>query len=491
MAEPRVPIKWREAFFNIHGKPGHSQPSPLVTWKSLKHRRQSETGNYDFPSMYQEAEADPPLVDCATFAKPVEVRKSLAERGSGLFTTQNVSAGDLLLCEKALGYAWAEEQFACRSNRPGYLAFSDTKVGLVGGQARLLAQLIQKLRLNPEIQSLFQQLYCGEYKAVADLVVDGQSVVDTFHVAKVIALSGMGAPRSSRADFQVQQKNRKRGFSQPGYFSCGLWSLASHINHCCIANCRRSFIGDMLILRATRDLAEGDELFFNYYAGPNNGGLFSREAQRKLTRVWGYTCQCNFCTTRSQLPPAALWKRPLDLIRQITDLIYNHPSRAMQVNGSRVRSLLGEVQGLEELTKLRSYHIVYSVPNPESTNFHLGLASIHVWLKDSPEIVAINLLDGLRCLGFDITAYPPNPRGILTPAQFIVTSWGVATDIVLSVFSMLITVYKTLCSELLPAVRGYGRRVYSMMMGQEATAAYDFVDLSPEAQIETIHAALG
>jgi len=42
----------------------------------------------------------------------------------------------------------------------------------------------------------------------------------------------------------------------------GIWIISSYINHSCISNCRRSFIGDMQIIRATQDLHADTELVF-------------------------------------------------------------------------------------------------------------------------------------------------------------------------------------------------------------------------------------
>ena len=46
--------------------------------------------------------------------------------------------------------------------------------------------------------------------------------------------------------------------------SCGLYIKASHVNHSCYSNVRPSFIGDVLIMRATRSVAAGQELCFSY-----------------------------------------------------------------------------------------------------------------------------------------------------------------------------------------------------------------------------------
>jgi hypothetical protein len=49
----------------------------------------------------------PPKIDSASFTGPIEIRDS-PSRGKGLFTTKQVKAGDLLLCEKEFSYCFAE-----------------------------------------------------------------------------------------------------------------------------------------------------------------------------------------------------------------------------------------------------------------------------------------------------------------------------------------------------------------------------------------------
>jgi hypothetical protein len=46
------------------------------------------------------------------------------------------------------------------------------------------------------------------------------------------------------------------------FHSCGVSPLASYINHSCYSNVRRSFIGDMMIVRAIQDLFANTELDF-------------------------------------------------------------------------------------------------------------------------------------------------------------------------------------------------------------------------------------
>jgi hypothetical protein len=64
------------------------------------------TGTYDFKHMQKEARTiEPPILDHATFIGPVEIRTTSDGKGRGMFLTKDVKAGDLLICEKAFGYA--------------------------------------------------------------------------------------------------------------------------------------------------------------------------------------------------------------------------------------------------------------------------------------------------------------------------------------------------------------------------------------------------
>lgn len=135
---------------------------------------EQETGEYDFNQMYKQAKSTPPLIDCATYSAPVEVRLSPG-RGRGLFTTKKVSAGELLICEKALGYAYSGPE----STKMTMLINMETKKMTCGGQADLLTQLVQKLYHDPEAMRAFGELYHGDYKPVAFSEVDGRPVVDT------------------------------------------------------------------------------------------------------------------------------------------------------------------------------------------------------------------------------------------------------------------------------------------------------------------------
>lgn len=118
--------------------------------------------------MYQQAESTPPLIDCATYTGAVEIRESPG-KGHGVFTTRKVLAGELLICEKAFGYA-------CDDNA---IPVSKDMIERDISSKFLRTQILQKMLHNIEAARCFGDLHHGDYDAVSVYEVDGRSVVDS------------------------------------------------------------------------------------------------------------------------------------------------------------------------------------------------------------------------------------------------------------------------------------------------------------------------
>ena len=161
----------------VRGNPGNTEAWTEI--RRVKQRlREEETGTYQFDSMYRQAAATPPLVDCATYIGPVAVHDS-AGRGKGLFTTRQVQAGELLLCEKAFAYCYAGDDSSTGRSNTTVLMNLSTDTMCVGGQANLITQVVQKIYHNPTSAEVFNDLHHGDYTPVKTCEVDGAPVVDT------------------------------------------------------------------------------------------------------------------------------------------------------------------------------------------------------------------------------------------------------------------------------------------------------------------------
>ncbi len=157
-------------------------PKNAEAWAEIKRAkerlREEETGSYQFDSMHRQAAATPPLMDCATYIGPVVVRSS-AGRGKGLFTTQPVKAGELLLCEKAFAYCYAGNDSSVGRSNTTILMNLSANTMCMGGQAHLITQVVQKIYHNPGSGEVFTDLHHGDYTPVKTHEVDGAPVVDT------------------------------------------------------------------------------------------------------------------------------------------------------------------------------------------------------------------------------------------------------------------------------------------------------------------------
>ena len=140
--------------------------------------KEQEYGYYDFKSMYKAAKNTPPHLDCATYLGPVAV-KSSENRGRGLFTTKDVVAGEMLLCEKAFSYCWADARDNQDGSKTSLLMNTTTDRMVMGTQPDLITTTVQKLYRNPSLIPAFNSLHHGDYKPVEATRVDGSAVVDT------------------------------------------------------------------------------------------------------------------------------------------------------------------------------------------------------------------------------------------------------------------------------------------------------------------------
>lgn len=151
-------------------KTSHSGKGQAMAMIEHAHARLQEqhSGQYNFRHMYEQAQKTPPLIECATYIGAVEIRDSPG-KGRGVFTTRKILAGELLICEKAFGYA------CCFADLPR----DEDMTELETSTEYLRTQILQKLLHNIEDARSFGDLYHGDYDAVSVYGVDGRAVVDS------------------------------------------------------------------------------------------------------------------------------------------------------------------------------------------------------------------------------------------------------------------------------------------------------------------------
>lgn len=77
-------------------------------------------------------------------------------------------------------------------------------------------------------------------------------------------------------------------------YSQGLWTHSSLINHSCLPNCYRTFIGDLILLRANRPIVAGEEITMDYIS------TASGDRKERFREDWGFGCQCPLCVAEKK-----------------------------------------------------------------------------------------------------------------------------------------------------------------------------------------------
>ncbi|KAI1653439.1 hypothetical protein F4813DRAFT_253040 [Daldinia decipiens] len=445
-----------------------SNPKNSDAWgeiKRVKQRlREEEKGSYQFGNMYKQAEDTPPLIDCATYVGSVAVRDSPG-RGKVLFTTKAVKAGELLLCEKAFAYSYAGDD--SKSNTT-VLVNWHTNTMSMGGQLNLITQIVQKLYHNHDGAKVFTELHHGDYTPVTISEVDGAPVVDTFLVIRIIQLNSFGSPRTSYKSIMssMVKQNGERKDKSTEYTTCGIWPIASRINHSCITNCYRAFIGDMQIVRATQDLEAGTELRF-MYRGPGLNETYE-EAQKKLKNNWGFVCDCALCLYKKATPRSIIKKRKALFL----------PLKSLLKQGSSPAQLRRAMKIMEDLEKTYTTRqglppvVRYELSGPY---FGTGATLIsRCKFTDGVEMI----LKGLEALGYVVVACPPRDMGAGKKAIMEIKRWGEADEATVWALSCMMQAYGFLAPELCSIVKEYAHIIYSICCGESETIGNIFPGLA-------------
>jgi len=200
-------------------------------------RREQTSGEYDFAWLYSLPAGS--LTECARYVGPIAV-SDCGDRGRGVVVTRDVRAGELLFADKAfciekrakLAEATVRKLRECPKHQfDAFWALSDgTTVPSIAAAADLLSTRAQRGAENPSGRK-----------------------VDMDRVRKVLDCNAHAAGTM----------DIKTGVADESDTS-GLFPLGSLVNHSCRPSATRVFLGDLLICRAARDLASGEEVTDSY-----------------------------------------------------------------------------------------------------------------------------------------------------------------------------------------------------------------------------------
>ncbi|KAG8944881.1 hypothetical protein FRC04_001414 [Tulasnella sp. 424] len=287
--------QWGEAelAFKITSSEFPSERVPCTTWaeKCRKRRQQTETGNYDWLEMYTTSLSKTKRLDVADYKGDIEV-VAFPTRGGGrgVIATKDVVAGQLLLVSKAFVSAFPDD---CDPPEILFIQNLITMRGQRGCGASLGTKVAERIAGDPGCARLVYDLYAGPSfppppstyvleqapPTGVERFLDFDIPVDIARIEAVLSFNSFqpsGPPLPSKKDSDDPS---------------ALFLLPSLFNHSCNPNASWVCFGDIMVIRAARDIPKGSEVFIAYRLG--DGSFVKRQ---ETLRHYFDKCTCDLCT---------------------------------------------------------------------------------------------------------------------------------------------------------------------------------------------------
>jgi tetratricopeptide (TPR) repeat protein len=345
-----------KSFFEEQQKLSPSDKGATTNLRRTELRlREQATGVYDFKKIKARllmAHPSHPRVDATSFTHNAKIGES-SGRGRGLFATRDMGSGEIILCEKAFCVVWGHEDEALTA-----MTYDgrDDRIRVV--PAGLCKAIVQKLLNNPSQGNKVMDLY-GDYRGLGKQLIMGDSgpVIDAFQVHDIVARNAFGTGLESSGGHSREENAINA--------STGLWILASYINHSCIPNAKREYLGDLMVLHATRPIGAGEEIMHSY---DECSDYDVRTAA--LMNTWGFTCTCALCSAEKADSPA-LRKKRRELESEVNALVERD-----------------EAVGAKRLSIIKARRLVRSINDTyDDERYHglprMALLRIEKWLTEA------------------------------------------------------------------------------------------------------------
>ncbi|OHW93532.1 TPR domain protein [Colletotrichum incanum] len=329
-------------------------------------------------------------------------------------------------------------------------------------RAALLNRSLANLRLQRPEKALLDAIHAGSNDPPSEKGLFREAkayyALEQFDLCagklqQVLALN----PSNKDAEMDLERTGRRiieqanQAQEDHSHTTCGVWTIASFINHSCLGNCYRSFIGDMMIVRACSDLDAGTELLFSYKL-PKEGADY--QATQDDLKHWSFICRCGLCEEKKATSKLTFQRRQ-GLVR---DLKKSMRACRTPAHENKVLRLLSQVES--------TYPGGKETPHLETWEIYLALGQKRTDRRKLTEGLEL-IIKGLEALGFEIVAFP---RGKASGKPTLeIKSWGQVNECLVSAFLSMFHAYKVLAPELCEAAKGYAETVYAITFGEKDT----------------------
>eukprot|EP00117_Sycon_ciliatum_P011606 scpid44857/ scgid13017/ Protein STIP1 homolog len=236
----------------------------------------------------------------------IDIRDTCTDRGRAVFAGQEISAGQILLVEKALQIVFPGELQSTAELGAG-IKTDDLKTAEFfarAGKSQLTWRLVDACCSSRRVHAAVETLYEGcqltgwrtkesaSHATELDKLPVGErrapQVVDIGHIEAVATNYSHNLQNISVAKTKAMAEHT---YSDT---ALGLWYHLGFMNHSCTPNCTVTLIGDMVLVSATQRIGKGEELTISY------APLTDMERDVKLKR-YGITCSCTLCAIDPKL----------------------------------------------------------------------------------------------------------------------------------------------------------------------------------------------
>lgn len=333
--------------------------------------QEASNGIFDFATMLKKiSDTADYHTEQASYVRRTSIRK--ADGGSkGLSATEDIVAGDIVLCEKAFIASNTPDNSPALS----VIINPTNNVGMHGSHAAIWIDAVRKSFHNPSHN--INDLYDGTPRSAAsvadgnDPVVDDTPVVDVFRLQNIIEHNSFG--------FEAD-KDRVRVDVQKAVIadSSGVWIHAARMNHSCLPNSSRGFVGDFIVVRANKNISKGDEVTTMYLP---IDGIFDQLKHNFEAR--GFSCDCKLCKAENRCEESRS-----SLMFETNSFLESHPLQeitALVTKDAVPAHLVEEAKHFEKLLK-KSYPLnLFATYVPKTKHIiellpTMGMAGIHEWL---------------------------------------------------------------------------------------------------------------
>lgn len=268
----------------------------------------------------------------------------------------------------------------------------------------------------------------------------------SFLIERIIAISNFACPLSTRGTFQGQEMTDEESSLQ----SCGLWLMASFLNHSCNSNARRSFIGDMMIVRAMKDIAPDTEVTHMYV-------LPTEEDRMTKFRYWDFDCKCSSCEDEKKTAKSVLAKRE------------RTKAKVKELHELRDVTFISKVESLTKVIAATYTRPTAEVPRWELWASLLGLADM-CWQNGQTGKTISAALRALESLGYVIEG-GRLPKASASGSSVVVKKWGIVSDHCCASWVLLSHAYANVAPQLVEQALEYAKLSYRICVGEDESFA--------------------